>query len=193
MQILSPPLTLLVGSNPISVPLPARFPHANAVAAFVVVKNIGAVDCTVTIGTTPGIMATANSSPVAASQAPAIPGLWRNTANLAIGSVITLDFTAGPLYISALAALSVTDTGVNQVGTASEGSTSITLGDATGVTVGMYLSGTGIPAFATVTAIVGDVITISAATTAALSNVTLDFGSAASPQPPGLLVVALGL
>ena len=195
MQILSLPQFLLVGSNAVSVPLPPVFQNTNQQARFVLVKNVGFIDCTVNVGSTPGnAQASTSSQTVAAGQQPAIPGLWRNPTALAIGSVVTLPIpSGGALYVSALASVSIIDSGINQIGTASEGSSTITLENAAGVEVGMYpgIIGAGIANGTTVTAINGDTITISSPTTAALSNVTIDFGALANPQPPGLLCVAL--
>ncbi len=60
-------------------------------------------------------------------------------------------------------------------GTASSGSTSLTVADATDVNVGQGVFGTGIPTGATVTAVSGTTVTLSAATSAALTAGAVNF------------------
>lgn len=62
-------------------------------------------------------------------------------------------------------------------GTASSGSTALTVASATGITQGMAITGVGLPAGVTVAAITGTSVTLSAATTAALSTTAIVFTS----------------
>lgn len=64
---------------------------------------------------------------------------------------------------------------VSTTATASSGSTSLTVADATGVAVGQSVVGTGIRLGSYVTNVSGTTITISAATTAALSTTAVNF------------------
>ena len=64
---------------------------------------------------------------------------------------------------------------VTTTGTASSGSTSLTVASATGIQVYNNVSGTGIATGSTVTALVGNVVTLSIATTAAISGTNVNF------------------
>jgi hypothetical protein len=76
---------------------------------------------------------------------------------------------------------------------ATVGSTTIVVDSATGIAVGQAIQGAGIQSNTTVVGISGTTVTISQATNAALSETPLTFSAPSSPQPPGIIAVALGI
>lgn len=96
------------------------------------------------------------------------------TLNANASTVPTVVSTVNPQGMVTTAANLGTTTTVTA---ASSGSATLTLTTATGVVIGEYITGTGIPALATVTGITGNVVTLSAATTAASAGNYIISGS----------------
>ncbi|WP_395744068.1 RHS repeat-associated core domain-containing protein [Prosthecobacter sp.] len=71
---------------------------------------------------------------------------------------------------------------VTRTSTTASGSTSITVNDATGLVAGLAVSGSGIAAGTTVTAVSGTTLTLSAAASSSSSSASLTFGTSYSPS-----------
>ena len=82
---------------------------------------------------------------------------------------------------------STSSPGITTTGTFSSGSTSVTVGSATGILAGATVSGTGIASGTTVSKITGTTVTLSKATTASGSNAAVTFGAT------GCLVLGIDL
>lgn len=77
------------------------------------------------------------------------------------------------------------DAAVNTTGTASSGSTALTVASGTGIVVGQIVTGVGIAPGTSVAAVTGTAVTLSQNTTAALSTTAVNFGS--NVQIPNLV------
>ena len=97
--------------------------------------------------------------------------------------VLNADGTIGG---AALAAVSDVN-GVNTTGTITSGTASLTVGSATGITSGMYVTGQGITPGTTVSNVVGTTVTLSANALAALSAAPVTFYSASKILSPGVV------
>jgi hypothetical protein len=194
MNIVSNTSLIMVGSTASGVPLPSFLPDLNQQAAFVAVYNVGPCDCHVAVGSSAGVAADSSSQLIAAGNYAAPPGTLRDLTSIAIGPFVVLSLTPGDLFFSAVAIpIQIAQAYTN--GTAASDSVSVAVDSATGIAVGQCVTDNAgaIPAGTTVTAIDGTSVTLSQATTAELSETPLTFSAAPSPQPPGILAVALGI
>ena len=108
-------------------------------------------------------------------------------ASVAIGSDFglgenkpTTSDPAGVTGVASAAAAAITNKTISQGLTASSGSSSVTISSTAGLVVGMAVSGTGIPAGATIASVTSTGITLSAAATAGSTSLTFTGGVKAS-------------
>jgi hypothetical protein len=115
----------------------------------------------------------------------AATGTSYNTGNTNSGTTSSIDAgQANGFFVRQQTPAMMTNYGgtVNQVGTAANGSTTLTLVDATGVYASMAVTGTGIANGTTISSITGTTVTLSAATTAAITAGTITFSAPTGVQ-----------
>lgn len=107
-----------------------------------------------------------------------------NLKNASSGSnniVLNTDGTIGGAALASISDL----TGVNTTGTVTSGTTSLTVGSATGIVAGMYVVGQGIAPGTTVSSIASTTVTLSAAANTTLSSAAVTFYAANKIVHPG--------
>ncbi len=192
MNILSVTQVLLVGENAMSYPLPNWLNTTNNVQAkFLAVQNCGGSDCYVVTGPNLGIQASSAGTLIAAPTSGVAPGTLVPTSSLAIGPVVSVPLGVGDRYFSAITspanvALAYT------TATGSDGASTFTVADATGIANGQSVAGVGVQADTIVAGISGTTVTISLPLTSDITGSQVTFSAPPSPAPPGLLILALG-
>jgi hypothetical protein len=195
MNIISETKILMVGANPQGFPCPQILPNVNIQAAYMVACNLGPCDVFVAVGQTPGVGANETSQLIGAASYAGPPGFLRNPSATAIGPYVAIPLNAGDRFFSAVA-IPIQVTAAFTNGTADSGSTTVTVDSSTGIAIGQSVSDWNNLAIAldtVVTNVVGTTVTLSQATTAALSETALQFSVPPSVQPPGVLAVCLGI
>jgi hypothetical protein len=188
MQIISQTQVIMAGANPTAYPLPSPLPGNNTQANYLAVQNFGPCDCMVQLGNNFFLApATEGASLVGAPSSSSLPGAL----NSGDSPFVAIALQTGLQSFSVVA--NPVSIGVATTGTASSGSTSLTVASGTGIVEGQNVAGAGIAPGTTVQAISGTTVTLSQNTTAALSGTPVTFSTPASPQPPGLLAIALGI
>lgn len=193
MQIISATTLVMASDIPVAWPLPAALQSTAGPADSLIVTNLGPSTTFVTVGANGGVRASADddvSTQVPPSNSNLTPGSQVNPTSAGPTQVISI--TTGQAFFSA-----VTNTTLvvvcSSTATGSLGSTSITVATTAGIQEGQIISSYN-GAFAsgtTVTGISGTTLTISQATTAALSGDYVQFSI--TQNLPSLIAVALGI
>jgi hypothetical protein len=202
MQIISETKMVMVGVAPPApdegnggVAFPDFLQGFGTPASFLAVANIGPCDCYCAVSAAPGLNANPSTGNlIAAANYAGLPGFLRNPSAVAIGPFVAIPLTPGDLYFSAIA-IPVVCAQAETSATAASDSTTLIVDDPTRIAIGQTVAdfAGAIPANTLVSGVSGNTITISQATTAALSDAAVQFSAAPSPQPPGILAIALGI
>ena len=177
----------------------AGIPTGNAAFTAALFAGIAVAEVTTTLAPGTGWPYSPGSpSPASYLQGTMAEALERGSLTLYIQPAATGSFVSqAPLYIRVAPNATYSsalvggfevapDAAVNTTGTASSGSTAVTLASGTGVVVGQIVTGTGIAPGTAVKAIAGTALTLSQNTTASLSTTALNFAS--TVQIPGLVL-----
>jgi hypothetical protein len=193
MQVLSATASILVGQTSLAFPFPGPLVDTTTQAAFLVVMNLGAADAYVNVGPNLGITADASGQIVAAPLSAVTPGTLRTWAAIAAGPIVQIPISQGDTAFAAVA-VPVQIIAANTNGTADSDSTTLVVDSSIGIEINQTVTDNAglIPAGTVVTEIAGTSITISQATTGALTEAALQFSAPPATQPPAVLIVALG-